>query len=157
VRVHRACICTALINEILTGPRPECSLGCCRGIPSGDLGMRSALAGSAHGLGRCNPEPFGAGTRLRCVGCPVVQITAICCRRLDGWRTVRPTEAADSSERLSRRRRCRRMGATLLEPVEGRAGDAPYSGGSPGFFSGGSYGNGAAQDGLERNPRLPFP
>jgi hypothetical protein len=49
------------------------------------------------------------------------------------------------------------MGATLLEPVEGLAGDAPYSGGSPGFFSGGSYGNGGAQDGLERHPRLPFP
>ena len=49
------------------------------------------------------------------------------------------------------------MGATLLEPVEGLAGDALYSGGPPGFFSGGSYGNGADQDGLERHPRLPFP
>jgi hypothetical protein len=61
VCAHRACVCTALINEIPTGQGREVSSGCCRGVPAGDMGARSALACSAHGLGRCNPEPsFGA-------------------------------------------------------------------------------------------------
>jgi hypothetical protein len=57
VCAHRACVCTALINEIPTGQGREVSSGCCRGVPAGDMGARSALACSAHGLGRCNPEP----------------------------------------------------------------------------------------------------
>jgi len=43
VCTHRACVRTALINEISTGPGSEVSSGCCRDIPSGDLGVRSVL------------------------------------------------------------------------------------------------------------------
>jgi len=43
VCAHRACVCTALINEIPTGKGREVSSGCCRGVPAGDMGARSAL------------------------------------------------------------------------------------------------------------------
>ena len=65
VCTHRACVRTALINEISTGTAPEVVPGL---LPwhraSGDLGALSALAGSAHGLGRCNPEPSGRRSGL---------------------------------------------------------------------------------------------
>jgi len=41
--MHRACVRTALINEISTVTAPEVVLGCRRGIASGDLGARSVL------------------------------------------------------------------------------------------------------------------
>jgi hypothetical protein len=41
--MHRACVRTALINEISTVTAPEVVLGCRRGIASGDLGTRSVL------------------------------------------------------------------------------------------------------------------
>jgi len=70
VCTHRACVRTALINEISTGPRPNWSSGCCRGIASGALGVRSvllvSLAVPRHAIPSCR---YGAihGPRHRCL------------------------------------------------------------------------------------------
>ena len=40
---HRACVRTALINEISKATGPEVDLEIPRGIPSGDLGVGSVL------------------------------------------------------------------------------------------------------------------
>jgi hypothetical protein len=47
---------------------------------------------------------------------------------------------AHSSKRRAREQRCRRLRATPLDSVGEPSGAAPYSGGSPGLFSGGVYG-----------------
>jgi hypothetical protein len=97
------------------GTAPEVSSGCCRGVSSGDMGVRSALAGSAHGSGRCNPEPsFGAGAMSRVTGIDraVVQIMAICGHWLDE-RSIRPTWRRPVQQ-AARSARCSRH--VLLDP-----------------------------------------
>ncbi len=97
VCTHRACVRTALINEISTGTAPEVVLGLAA------VASRVRRSGRAFGarwfrsrLGTLQSRAvsIGVGTRLRGVGCAVVQIRAICCRRLDGWRTGRPAPLA---------------------------------------------------------------
>jgi len=65
VCVHRACVRTALINEISKLMAPEVDLEV---LPWSRV-ERSRRAfgapGAAHGLGRCNPEPSDSG-RLAC-------------------------------------------------------------------------------------------
>ncbi len=158
VCTHRACVRTALINEISTGTAPEVVLGLAAvasrvrrsGRAFGARWFRSRL-GTLQTRAVDRSGSAAQGRRLR--SSPDQDDLLPPARRL----AHRPTGAASSSKRLPRRRRCRRMGATLLEPVEGLAGDAPYSGGSPGFFSGGSYGNGAAREDCRDRHRFPFP
>jgi len=140
VCTHRACVRTALINEISTGPRPKCPSGCCRGIPSGDLGVRSVL-----------PVPLAArdvaiqsrrSERVRGRVASTVRWSRSGRSGVAGWTSAPPGRSggAHSSKRRAREQRCRRLRATPLDSVEEPSGSAPYGGGSPGFFSGGVYG-----------------
>jgi len=90
VCVHRACVRTALINEISKLMAPEVDLEVLPWSRVERSGRAFGAPGAAHGLGRCNPEPsFGASARPRGIDCAVVQIRAIWGRWLDE-RTTRP-------------------------------------------------------------------
>jgi len=57
VCTHRACLRTALLNEISTGPHPKCSSGCCRcWHPVGRSGRAFGTPGAPSSSGRCDPE-----------------------------------------------------------------------------------------------------
>jgi hypothetical protein len=70
VCVHRACVRTALINEISKLMAPEVDLEVLPWSRVERSGRAFGAPGAAHGLGRCNPEPsiciLGRDVALRC-------------------------------------------------------------------------------------------